>query len=70
MNVVPWNRQVGAGPFRVIFDGRIWVNAWRVECRHCPGGAATDPDNNPWRDIRPATPEELEIGNPTSCPEA
>ncbi|MFF4403948.1 hypothetical protein ACFY2W_16265 [Streptomyces sp. NPDC001262] len=63
----PWNGQSGAGPFTVIFDGKVFENKWWVEASHCPGKAQQDPNNNPWRVFRDATSEEVALGNPTNC---
>jgi chitinase len=65
--VVPWDHQSGAGPFCVIFDSQVWENFWWVEADHCPGKWTEDPNHNPWRESRPATNEEIALGNPTSC---
>ncbi len=63
-----WSGQSGGDTFQVIFDGKVYQNAWWVESTQCPGEAAADPDNNPWRVQRDATTEEMEtLGNPTSC---
>ncbi len=65
--VVPWDHQSGAGPFYVVFASQIWKNGWWVEAEHCPGKWQEDPNHNPWRSDRPATSEEIALGNPTSC---
>jgi chitinase len=65
--VVPWDHQSGGETYHVIFDSKIWKNAWWVEASNCPGEAAEDPDHNPWRFLRNATMEEIATGNPTSC---
>lgn len=65
--VVPWDHQSGAGPFYVVFASKIWKNGWWVEAEHCPGKYEEDPNHNPWRIDRPATNEEIALGNPTSC---
>jgi hypothetical protein len=63
-----WSGQSGGDTFQVIFDGKVYQNAWWVESENCPSEAAADPDNNPWRVLRDATTEEMEtLGNPTSC---
>lgn len=62
-SVVPWDHQSGGETFHVIFD-KIWQNAWWVEAHNCPGKTAEDPDRNPWRFLRNATPEEIAKGNP------
>ncbi|MBN9682593.1 MULTISPECIES: glycosyl hydrolase family 18 protein [unclassified Corallococcus] len=62
-----WNRQSGGDTFQVIFNGKVYENAWWVEAIHCPG-QVDDPNTNPWRYKRDATqPEMDELGNPTDC---
>lgn len=67
VQVVPWDHQSGAGPFKVVFNSQIWQNSWWVEAHHCPGKWQEDPNHNPWRLLRQATNDEIALGNPTSC---
>jgi hypothetical protein len=67
MALEAWKQQAGAGPFEVIFDGKVYQNAWWVEAFHCPGEWQSDPNYNPWRVLRLASAGEIEEhGNPTS----
>jgi chitinase len=62
------NKHHGAGPFWVIFDGKVYKNAWWVEASHCPGEWQQNPNHNAWRVERNATPQEIEkYGNPKDC---
>ena len=63
-----WNGQEGGSTYEVIFDGGVYNNAWWVGASNCPGNAADDQANNPWRYERAATADEMnKYGNPTSC---
>ncbi|RYZ43047.1 MAG: chitinase [Myxococcaceae bacterium] len=63
-----WNKQSGGDTYQVIFNGKVYENAWWVDATHCPGEAAANDPNNPWRQKRTATAAEIaEHGNPTSC---
>ncbi|WP_081005640.1 ricin-type beta-trefoil lectin domain protein [Trabulsiella odontotermitis] len=63
-----WNGQEGSTTYEVIFDSGVYSNIWWVGKDNCPGEAASDEANNPWRYQRAATSAEIEqYGNPTSC---
>lgn len=64
---IPWDHQSGGETYNVVFDSKVWQNAWWVESTDCPAKAAADPDHNPWRFLRNATAGEIAQGNPTSC---
>ncbi|MEV0249025.1 hypothetical protein AB0H76_20640 [Nocardia sp. NPDC050712] len=64
MALEAWTGQTGGDEIEVIFDGKVYSNAWWVEPQHCPGKWQEDPSQNPWRVKRPATANELaELGN-------
>ncbi len=63
-----WSGQEGGSTYEVIFNGGIYTNAWWVGATDCPGNAAADEANNPWRFERTATAAEInQYGNPTTC---
>ena len=63
-----WSGQEGASTYEVIFDSGVYSNAWWVGASDCPGNAAGDEANNPWRYERAATADEItKYGNPTTC---
>ncbi|KLW85742.1 hypothetical protein SP99_04116 [Enterobacter sp. BIDMC92] len=63
-----WSGQEGGSTYEVIFDGGVYKNAWWVGASDCPGNAANDQANNPWRFERNATAAEMDkYGNPVTC---
>ncbi|CBG91176.1 carbohydrate-binding protein [Citrobacter rodentium] len=63
-----WSGQEGGSTYEVIFDGGVYTNAWWVGASDCPGNAADNEANNPWRYERAATAAEMDkYGNPTTC---
>lgn len=63
-----WSGQEGGSTYEVIFNGGVYTNAWWVGATDCPGNAAADEANNPWRFERTATAAEItQYGNPTTC---
>ena len=50
-----WNNQQGGNKYQVIFDGKIYENAWWVSSTNCPGKAKANDATNPWRLKRTAT---------------
>lgn len=63
-----WSGQEGGSTYEVIFDSGVYSNAWWVGASDCPGNAAGDEANNPWRYERAATADEItKYGNPTTC---
>jgi len=63
-----WSGQEGSSTYEVIFDGGVYKNEWWVEASNCPGDAANNQANNPWRFERNATAAEIDkYGNPTTC---
>ena len=44
-----WNNQQGGNKYQVIFDGKIYENAWWVSSTNCPGKAKANDATNPWR---------------------
>lgn len=63
-----WNNQQGGNKYQVIYDGKIYKNAWWVSSTNCPGKAKANDATNPWRYERDATADELnQYGNVTSC---
>lgn len=66
-----WNNQQGGNKYQVIFDGKIYENAWWVASSNCPGDAKGNDASNPWRYVRAATATEIsETSNPQSCTSA
>ncbi|MFJ2406681.1 hypothetical protein ACIOUE_35880 [Streptomyces xanthochromogenes] len=67
---VPWAGQEGEGPFRVVFDGKVFFNRWYVAATDCPKQGSTNDNPNfdsPWESVRDATEQEIAQGNPTTC---
>lgn len=63
-----WNNQQGGNKYQVIFDGKIYENAWWVSSTNCPGKAKANDATNPWRLKRTATAAEIsQFGNTLSC---
>lgn len=63
-----WRGQTGGDTVQVIYDGKVYSNAWWVAADNCPGEANNDVANNPWRYVRAATAAEIkQYGNPQSC---
>lgn len=63
-----WNNQQGGNKYQVIFDGKIYENAWWVSSTNCPGKAKANDATNPWRLKRTATAAEIsQYGNTLSC---
>ncbi|EFI9105955.1 chitinase [Escherichia coli] len=63
-----WNNQQGGNKYQVIFDGKIYENAWWVSSTNCPGKAKANDATNPWRLKRTATAAEIsQFGNILSC---
>lgn len=63
-----WNSQQGSKKYEVIFDGKVYNNAWWVASTNCPGKAKSNDATNPWRYIRNATAAEVsKYGSPSSC---
>ncbi len=63
-----WNNQQGGNKYQVIFDGKIYENAWWVSSTNCPGKAKANNATNPWRLKRTATAAEIsQFGNTLSC---
>ncbi|EOJ5343387.1 hypothetical protein ACM3E0_004993, partial [Escherichia coli] len=63
-----WNNQQGGNKYQVIFDGKIYENAWWVSSTNCPGKAKVNDATNPWRLKRTATAAEIsQYGNTLSC---
>lgn len=59
-----WNNQQGGNKYQVIFDGKIYENAWWVSSTNCPGKAKANDATNPWRLKRTATAAEIsQFGN-------
>ena len=56
-----WNNQQGGNKYQVIFDGKIYENAWWVSSTNCPGKAKANDATNPWRLKRTATAHLLQI---------
>ena len=54
-----WNNQQGGNKYQVIFDGKIYENAWWVSSTNCPGKAKANDATNPWRLKRTATAAEI-----------
>lgn len=66
-----WNNQQGGNKYQVIFDGKIYENAWWVSSTNCPGKAKANDATNPWRLKRTATAAEIsQFGNTLSCERA
>lgn len=66
-----WNNQQGGNKYQVIFDGKIYENAWWVSSTNCPGKAKANDATNPWRLKRTATAAEIsQFGNTLSCKRA
>ena len=57
-----WNNQQGGNKYQVIFDGKIYENAWWVSSTNCPGKAKANDATNPWRLKRTATAAEIREG--------
>lgn len=63
-----WNNQQGGNKYQVIFDGKIYENAWWVSSTNCPGKAKANDATNPWRLKHTATAAEIsQFGNTLSC---
>ncbi|WP_312952849.1 carbohydrate-binding protein [Superficieibacter sp.] len=63
-----WNNQQGGDKYQVIFDGKVYENAWWVSSTNCPANAKPNDASNPWRYQRDATAQEIsQVGNPQSC---
>lgn len=63
-----WNNQQGGNKYQVIFDGKIYENAWWVSSTNCPGKVKANDATNPWRLKRTATDAEIsQFGNTLSC---
>ncbi|EGI91126.1 putative bifunctional chitinase/lysozyme [Shigella dysenteriae 155-74] len=63
-----WNNQQGGNKYQVIFDGKIYENAWWVSSTNCPGKVKANDATNPWRLKRTATAAEIsQFGNTLSC---
>lgn len=63
-----WNNQQGSQKYQVIFDGKVYKNAWWVSSTNCPGTAKANDATNPWRYERTATTAEIsQYGNTASC---
>lgn len=63
-----WNNQQGGNKYQVIFDGKIYENAWWVSSTNCPGKVKANDATNPWRLKRTATTAEIsQFGNTLSC---
>ncbi|HAW0008497.1 TPA: chitinase [Escherichia coli] len=63
-----WNNQQGGNKYQVIFDGKIYENAWWVSSTNCPEKAKVNDATNPWRLKRTATAAEIsQYGNTLSC---
>lgn len=66
-----WNNQQGGNKYQVIFDGKIYENAWWVSSTNCPGKAKANDATNPWRLKRTATAAEIsQFGNTLSAKRA
>lgn len=63
-----WSGQEGSQIRDVIFDSKVYSNAWWVAATDCPQAAAQDASSSPWKFVRNATPAEItQYGNPTTC---
>lgn len=63
-----WNNQQGGSKYQVIFDSKVYENAWWVSSTNCPGKAKANDATNPWRLKRMATAAEIsQFGNTLSC---
>ncbi|ENS5330630.1 TPA: hypothetical protein OO448_004610, partial [Shigella sonnei] len=54
-----WNNQQGGNKYQVIFDSKIYENAWWGFSTNCPGKAKANDATNPWRLKRTATAAEI-----------
>lgn len=63
-----WSGQEGSQIRDVIFNSKVYSNAWWVAATDCPQAAVQDASSSPWKFVRDATAAEItQYGNPTTC---